>query len=71
MMHKTDYNNKMNNLLEDKNTYKISRIVPTNKLKKDNNNIITDLFKTAQIDLKLKYKLYNSAANAPRLYGLP
>ena len=30
MMYKTDYNNKMNNLLEDKNTYKISRIDPTN-----------------------------------------
>ena len=71
VMYKTEYNTKMNQLLEDKNTYKITRLDPTHKLQKSNNTIITELFKTNQIDLQLKLKLHSSAANAPRLYGLP
>ena len=61
----------MNQLLEDKNTYKITRTDPTNKLIKLNNNLITEIYKLNQIDSKQKYKLHCSAANAPRLYGLP
>ena len=71
IMYKQDYKNKMEKLLENKNTYKLTRIAPTIKLQRRNNNIVTELFKTKQIDLKLKHKLNSSAANAPRLYGLP
>ena len=56
IMYKTDYNNKMNQLLEDKNTYKITRIDPTNKLQKP---ITTSSQNCSKLD------------NAPRLYGLP
>ena len=71
VIYKEDYQTKMNNLLEDKNTYKITRNDPTAKLLKINNNIVNELYKTNQIDLKLKLKLHSAAANAPRLYGLP
>ena len=70
-MYKQEYIDKMNKLLEDKSTYKVTKIDPTSKLQKTNNNIIIELFKTNQIDAKQKYKLYCSVANPLRLYGLP
>lgn len=71
VMYKKDYNKKMNDLLEDKSTYKTTRTDPTNKLVKTNNNIVNDLYKNSHIDKQLKYKLFCSAAHAPRIYGLP
>ena len=52
-MYKQDYKSKMEKLLADKNTYKLTRIDPTIKLQRMNKNIVTELFKTIQIDLKL------------------
>lgn len=70
-MYKEDYKNKIERLLEDKNTYKSIRIDPTSRLQKINNNIITDLYKNNQIDAQHKNLLYCTSATAPRLYGLP
>lgn len=71
IMYKEDYNSKINELLEDRNTYKTIRTDPTQKLQKINNEIVNDLFKSNHIDQWQKNKLYSSAAIAPRLYGLP
>lgn len=70
-MYKTDYENKMEELLADRHTYKTIRTDPTEKLRKQNNTIINDLHKQNFIDLWKKLKLTCSAAAAPRLYGLP
>ena len=52
----------MNNLLEDKTTYKRIRVDPTQKLQNRNNKIINDLYKQEIIDYKLKKKLICDAA---------
>ncbi|XP_067615488.1 uncharacterized protein [Eurosta solidaginis] len=44
-MYRTYYNEKMNRLLEDKNTYKKARTDPTNALQKQNNNLVDELYK--------------------------
>ena len=61
----------MNELLEDKTVYKTIREDPTEKLQRKNNQIISELYKQKHIDMKLKNKLYCSAAQPPQLYGLP
>lgn len=71
IMYRTDYNEKMSQLLEDKNTYKLTRTDPTKKLQKTNNDIVNDLYKTGHIDVSLKRQLYSTSAITPRLYGLP
>lgn len=70
-MYKAEYDEKMIKLLDDKTTYKTSRTDPTEKLRKTNNNIVTDLFKNEHINAREKHFLLSSAANAPRIYGLP
>ena len=50
IMYKEDYNNKINELLEDRNTYKKIRTDSTQKLQKINNEIVNDLFKSNHID---------------------
>lgn len=70
-IYKNEYKSKMEKLLEDKNTYRTSRADPTLKLQRTNNNIVTDLHKSGYIDLWQKRRLHCSAANAPRIYGLP
>lgn len=71
LMYKNEYEKKMEILLEDKNTYKTIRVDPTLKLQKENNNIVSDLFKNNHIDSWQKRQLFCSAATAPRIYGLP
>ncbi|XP_075163049.1 uncharacterized protein LOC142235673 [Haematobia irritans] len=70
-MYKRDYEEKMNKMLEDKNTYKCTRADPTNKLVRNNNSIVSELFKNKYIDAYQKKTMYCSAASAPRIYGLP
>ncbi|XP_055854557.1 uncharacterized protein LOC129918193 [Episyrphus balteatus] len=70
-MYKKDYFDKMNTLLEDKNTYKTIRVDPTQKLQATNNTLVNELFKNEYIDRFQKNKLHCSASIAPRLYGLP
>lgn len=68
---KADYYRKMSELLGDKNTYKIIRTDPTNKLQRKNNTLVDDLYKSKIIDYREKQQLTCTAATAPRLYGLP
>ncbi|XP_067618090.1 uncharacterized protein DPCoAC isoform X1 [Eurosta solidaginis] len=70
-LYKMDYNTKMENLLGDKNTYKVVRGDPTNTLQRKNNNIVYELYKGKHISLREKQQLTSTAATAPRLYGLP
>ncbi|XP_067614011.1 uncharacterized protein [Eurosta solidaginis] len=69
MMYKNEYELKMKELLNDKNTYKTIRNDPTQKLMR--NTIINNLYKQRRLDAKQKFQLTSAAANAPRLYGLP
>lgn len=71
VMYKDDYQRKMKDLLNDKNTYKTMRTDPTTQLMRKNNSIVSILFKKNYIDIGQKYKLNCNAATAPRLYGLP
>lgn len=71
IMKKEEYNNKMERLLEDKNTYRKSRTDPTEQLTRKNNKIINELYNQKTIDTRQKHLMYCSAANPPRLYGLP
>ncbi|XP_075923264.1 uncharacterized protein LOC142924610 [Petromyzon marinus] len=67
-MDKTEYNNKIQELLNDGSYTKIKRD-PTNSLVTKTNKIISD--STALIDEIKQFSLKPSAARPPRLYGLP
>ncbi|XP_067634483.1 lamin-like protein [Eurosta solidaginis] len=71
VMYKIEYMEKMDTLLDDKKTYKKVRADPTDSLQKKNNKIVDDLYKQKYINASEKFKLFCSAAIAPRLYGLP
>ncbi|XP_067617033.1 uncharacterized protein [Eurosta solidaginis] len=71
VIYKRDYKEKMEELLEHKNTYRKLRTDRTNALQKKNNRIVNDLYKQKYINIKEKHKLTCSAAIAPKLYGLP
>ena len=70
-INKTDYNNKMHTMLQDKSTYKILKRDPTSKFQQKNNEIVEKLHKDEIITLKEKFNLIQRAATAPRIYGLP
>ncbi|XP_036347982.1 uncharacterized protein LOC118757371 [Rhagoletis pomonella] len=70
-MYKTEYLDKMNKLIDDKNTYKAIRSDPTNALQRKNNKIVDELYKGKHINFREKQQLTCTAATAPRLYGLP
>lgn len=70
-MFKEEYETKMKNLLDDKQTYKTIRVDPTPRLQKANNLIVADLHKHDLINSWEKRRLFCSAATAPRIYGLP
>ncbi|XP_075157976.1 uncharacterized protein LOC142231244 [Haematobia irritans] len=61
----------MNDILEDKNTYRKVREDPTSKLQRTNNNIVQELFKKEYITKWEKFRLTSNCAVAPELYGLP
>ncbi|XP_036317531.1 uncharacterized protein LOC118732510, partial [Rhagoletis pomonella] len=71
MMDKTEYKEKMKDLLSDRYTYKTIRMDPTQKLLRKNNAIVNDIYKQKNIDNYQKHKLTCNAATEPRLYGLP
>ncbi|XP_036322205.1 uncharacterized protein LOC118736225 [Rhagoletis pomonella] len=70
-MYESEYIEKINKLLEDKNTYKTSRTDPTSTLQRKNNKIVDELYKAKHINKREKQLLTSTAAAAPRLYGLP
>ena len=71
VIYRDDYNQKMNQLLDDKKTYKTIRTDPTSKLQTMNQKLVNDLYKQQYINLSEKIKLSCSAPSAPVLYGLP
>ncbi|XP_061389122.1 uncharacterized protein LOC133324293 [Musca vetustissima] len=71
VMYKEQYRYKLNNLLDDKTTYKPIREDPTEKLQRMNNNLVNDLHKNKLISKWEKSKLTSISASAPDLYGLP
>lgn len=68
---KTEYENKMNNMLQDEETYKKSNNDPTLVLMNKNNAIVKQLIATKCIDEKTAKWLTNNNSVAPKIYGLP
>lgn len=71
IMDKIEYENKIKDLLNDTNTYKIITHDPINRIQTKLNKIITKLHNNKVIDFKMAkfLKSYNSIA--PAFYGLP
>ncbi|XP_075162990.1 uncharacterized protein LOC142235613 [Haematobia irritans] len=71
VLYKNEYREKMRQLLNDKNTYKVMDTDPTEKLEKINNRIVTELYNNKLLTKWEKLKLTSVSAKSPELYGLP
>ena len=71
VMDKTDYNNKMDSLVTDKQTYEVLKRDPTPALQRKLNNKLLTLKKTDKIDFRRYNRLRCSVPQPPKLYGLP
>ena len=71
VMDKTDYFDKMNALVNDKQTYEELKRDPTPALQRKLNSKILTLKKTDAIDTQRYYRLRCSVPQPPKLYGLP
>lgn len=70
-MTESDYDKKMNTLLEDKKTYKIIKTDPTKKYQKQNNELIDRWDKKLYIPPSVAKNLKIHNAITPKIYGLP
>ncbi|CAH3037551.1 unnamed protein product [Porites evermanni] len=70
-MDKTDYNDKMDSLVNDKQTYEVLKRDPTPALQRKLNNKLLTLKKTYKIDFRRYNRLRCSVPQPPKLYGLP
>ena len=70
-MNKTDYHDKMDALVNDKQTYEELKRDPTPTLQRKLNSKILTLKKTDAIDTQRYYRLRCSVPQPPKLYGLP
>ena len=68
---KKDYIQKMNQLLEDKNTYRPLKMDPTNKQKNRLINILRRIKSEGRLEKHTYKKMYPTGASSPKLYGLP
>ena len=68
---KKDYILKMNQLLEDKNTYRLLKMDPTNKHKNRLINILRRIKAEGRLEEGTYKKMYPTGASSPKLYGLP
>ena len=68
---KTDYNNKMDSLVNNKQTYEVLKRDPTPALRRKLNNKLFTLKKTEKIDFRCYNRLRCSVPQPPKLYGLP
>ena len=66
-----EYNTKMNELLEDENTYRPLRGDPSTKVLKQINGMVDRWFDHKYIDKRTQMSLKVSTCNPPRIYGLP
>lgn len=71
IMSATDYDTKMNNLLNDKKTYKQVKMDPTNQLQKKNNELVKLWEQKNYISPTVAKKLQIRNAVPPKIYGLP
>ena len=70
-MDKTDYHDKMDALVNDKQTYEELKRDPTPALQRKLNSTLLTLKKTNAIDTQRYYRLRCSVPQPPKLYGLP
>ena len=68
---KKDYIQKMNQLLEDNNTYRLLKMDPTNKNKNRLINILRRIKSEGRLEEGTYKKMYPTGASSPKLYGLP
>ena len=68
---KKDYTKKMNQLLEDQNTYRLLKMDPTNKQKNRLINILRRIKSEGRLEESTYKKMYPTGASSPKLYGLP
>lgn len=71
IMHKNDYKNKIEDILNDETTYKLLKKNPTAVFQKRNNTLIQEWIEELIIDLPTGSKLKNNNSLAPKIYGLP
>ena len=70
-MDKTDYHDKMDALVNDKQTYEELKRDPTPALQRKLNSTLLTLKKTNAIDTQRYYRLRYSVPQPPKLYSLP
>ena len=70
MMNRTEYNEKINNLLDD-GTYRPLKKDPTLKLERTINEQLKALEKNGEIDNSLRKRITPQHSYHPQLYGLP
>ena len=71
IMDKTDYHDKMDALVNDKQTYEELKHDPTHALQRKLNSTLLTLKKTNAINTQRYYRLRCSVPQPPKLYGLP
>ena len=71
VMDKTDYYDKMDALVNDKQTYQVLKRDPTPALQRKLNSKLPDLKKTDAIDIQRYNRLRCRVPQPPKLYGLP
>ena len=71
VMDNTDYNGKMDSLVNEQQTYEVLKRDPTPALQRKLNNKLLTLKKTDKIDFRRYNRLRCSVPQPPKLYGLP
>ena len=71
VMGKKDYTDKMDSLVNDKQTYEPLKRDPTPALQRRLNGKLLDLKKTETIDIQLYFRLRCRVPQSGKLYGLP
>ncbi|XP_067622746.1 uncharacterized protein [Eurosta solidaginis] len=66
-----DYNNKMNDILNNLTMYRVQRQDPTSRIQTKNNLLVDGLFKMGLISKPERNKMITTTALPPRIYGLP
>jgi len=70
-LNKEVYNKRMEELLQDKNTYEIIKKNPINNIEKKLNYIIKQWFQKEFISKQTYFSLHSTDSNLPKAYGLP
>ncbi|XP_062716162.1 uncharacterized protein LOC134291848 [Aedes albopictus] len=71
IMSLADYDNKMQQLIGDTNTYRQINHDPTGRYERKNNSIVQRLYALQLIDVRTKHTLTSYNAVCPRIYGQP